>query len=81
MDLRNRPQVLVTVGEPVKLNYRSETADTKRVMAAISALLPVEANTVRIPSADELEKTYPPGHKVGQQTPGHRGVSERQEEL
>ncbi len=76
MDLRNRPRVSVTVGEPVSLNYRSENADTKRVMAAISALLPDEANTVRVPTPEELAKTYPPGHKVGQVAPGHPAASE-----
>lgn len=71
LDVRNRPTVSVTVGKPIDLKYRSVDADTKRIMAAISALLPKEANKARTPTADELAKTYPPGHKAGQEAPGH----------
>jgi putative phosphoserine phosphatase/1-acylglycerol-3-phosphate O-acyltransferase len=43
------------------MNYRSPNADTKRMMSAISALLPDELRTAHIPSEDELRRTYPPG--------------------
>lgn len=62
-DLRSRPKVSVTVGEPVDIKRRSVDADTKRIMTALSALLPDEANTPYEPTEDELARTYPPGHK------------------
>ena len=48
---------------PVELKYRSPDADTKRIMEAISDLLPAEAHEHRDPTADELARTYPPGYK------------------
>ena len=71
LDMRNRPDVMVRVGEPVDLKYRSVAADTKRIMTAISELLPDEANTKRTPTPEELAKTYPAGYKVGEAAPGH----------
>lgn len=61
LDVANRPTVSVSVGEPVDLKYRSVPADTKRIMAALSALLPDEANQPYEPTAAELAKTYPAG--------------------
>lgn len=61
IDLRNRPAVSATIGEPVDLKYRSVNADTKRIMAAISALLPAEANQPYSPTEAELARTYPRG--------------------
>ena len=58
-----RPKVTAVVGDPVKLNYRSPDADTKKIMKAIVALLPDEARVKRTPTADELALTYPPGYK------------------
>jgi putative phosphoserine phosphatase/1-acylglycerol-3-phosphate O-acyltransferase len=55
------PTVRVRVGAPVALNYRSADADTKRIMKAIAALLPVEARRRHVPTAEELARTYPPG--------------------
>ena len=63
MSLTDRPLVTATVGAPVKLNYRSADADTKRIMKALSALLPAEARTRRTPTADELALTYPSGYR------------------
>jgi putative phosphoserine phosphatase/1-acylglycerol-3-phosphate O-acyltransferase len=34
------PTVSVRVGEPVELKYRSPQADTRRIMAAVTGLLP-----------------------------------------
>ncbi len=62
LSIANRPVVTATVGPPVKLNYRSADADTKRIMKAIVALLPPEARQRRTPTADELALTYPPGY-------------------
>ncbi len=55
------PTVQVRVGEPVGLKRRSVEADTKRMMRAITDLLPAEARTQRIPTRDELARTYPGG--------------------
>lgn len=71
LDLRNRPTITVTVGKPVELKYRSVDADTRRIMDAISACLPKEARKAHKPTVEELALTYPPGHKVGQEAPGH----------
>ena len=38
------PEIRVRVGAPVDLKYRSLDADTKRIMKAITALLPAEAH-------------------------------------
>lgn len=61
-NLTHPPTVRVRVGEPVPLKLRSAEADTRRIMAAISALLPPEARRDRAPTAEELARTYPPGH-------------------
>ncbi|HEY8544966.1 MAG TPA: HAD-IB family hydrolase, partial [Acidimicrobiales bacterium] len=55
------PTVLVRGGPPVELRHRSPGADTKRIMAAITALLPPEARERREPTPEELRLTYPPG--------------------
>jgi putative phosphoserine phosphatase/1-acylglycerol-3-phosphate O-acyltransferase len=57
-----RPHVTATVGDPVKLKYRSPDADTKRIMKALSALLPPEAREPYEPTTEELMRTFPPGY-------------------
>ena len=61
LNLTNPPTVTIRVGEPVELKYRSPAADTKRIMSAISELLPAEARERHAPTADELRATYPNG--------------------
>ncbi|MFW5470596.1 HAD-IB family hydrolase [Knoellia sp. CPCC 206435] len=61
LSLANPPTVRVRVGEPVELNHRSPAADTKRIMEAISELLPPEAHQPHEPTEDELRSTYPGG--------------------
>ena len=63
MNVTDPPEVRVRVGPPVELKHRSMDADTKRIMEAISALLPAEAREHRTPTAAELARTYPPGYK------------------
>jgi putative phosphoserine phosphatase/1-acylglycerol-3-phosphate O-acyltransferase len=59
------PAVRVRVGPPVEgLTGTDFDADTEKIMAAISAQLPPEAQLRRIPSAAELARTLPPGQKV-----------------
>jgi putative phosphoserine phosphatase/1-acylglycerol-3-phosphate O-acyltransferase len=55
------PTVQLRVGSPVELKGRSVDADTKRVMKAISALLPPEARRAHEPTEEELARTYPGG--------------------
>ncbi len=57
----NPPTVTVRVGDPVEMKGRSVDADTKRMMKAISALLPPEARRKRTPTREELARTYPGG--------------------
>jgi putative phosphoserine phosphatase / 1-acylglycerol-3-phosphate O-acyltransferase len=63
LNLVSPPVVRIRVGEPVVLKGRSLEADTKRLMAAIVALLPDDAYTRRTPSAEELALTFPPGYR------------------
>jgi len=62
LNVADPPLVTVSVGPPVELKHRSLDADTKRVMAAISAQLPAEARRQHHPTSDELAATYPPGY-------------------
>jgi putative phosphoserine phosphatase/1-acylglycerol-3-phosphate O-acyltransferase len=69
------PHVSATVGEAVALKHSSPDADTKRIMAAISALLPPEARVRREPTPEELALTLPPGYsgdpdREGERRPG-----------
>jgi putative phosphoserine phosphatase / 1-acylglycerol-3-phosphate O-acyltransferase len=63
LNITEPPEVRVRVGAPVDVKYRSLDADTKRIMKAISALLPAEARRTRTPTDDELALTYPPGYR------------------
>ena len=56
------PVVTATVGEEVPLKYKSADADTKRIMKAITKLLPPEAREPYDPTPEELARTYPPGY-------------------
>jgi putative phosphoserine phosphatase/1-acylglycerol-3-phosphate O-acyltransferase len=62
MNPLTRPVVTAVVGDPVELKYRSPDADTKRIMSAISALLPPEAREPYEPTREELMRTFPPGY-------------------
>ena len=62
LNLSNPPLVTVTVGPPVPLRHVDDDADTKRLMKAISALLPVEGRIKRVPTDEELAATLPPGY-------------------
>ncbi len=59
------PTVRVRVGPPVQgLTGENFQADTETIMAAITAQLPPEAHLRRIPTAEELARTVPPGQAV-----------------
>ena len=56
------PLVQVRVGKPVSLGLTDVGDDTQAIMAAIVAQLPADAQRRHEPSADELARTFPPGH-------------------
>jgi putative phosphoserine phosphatase/1-acylglycerol-3-phosphate O-acyltransferase len=58
-----RPLVSVRAGAPVALTHEDPDVDTKRIMRAISDLLPLEARVRREPTPEELRRTYPRGYK------------------
>jgi putative phosphoserine phosphatase/1-acylglycerol-3-phosphate O-acyltransferase len=58
----SRPEVTVSVGRPVALDYEDPDRDTQRIMAAIADQLPPEAREHREPTDEELALTYPPGY-------------------
>ncbi len=56
------PTIRIRVGPPVRgLTGTDFRADTERIMAAITSLLPPEAQLRRIPTAEELARTMPAG--------------------
>lgn len=62
LNLTDPPRVTVAVGPPVELDRTDPEADTDRIMAAITALLPDEARIEREPTAAELALATPSGH-------------------
>ena len=63
------PVVTVRVGRPVaglSLGPGDAEDDTRRIMEAVSSLLPPEARVARTPTEEELTATYPRG-KVGEE--------------
>jgi putative phosphoserine phosphatase/1-acylglycerol-3-phosphate O-acyltransferase len=56
------PTVRIRVGPAVDLKLRSPQADTRRIMTAIAGLLPPEARRRHEPTAEELARSFPPGH-------------------
>lgn len=56
------PTVRLKVGDPVDLKYRSERADTDRIMRAIEALLPAQARRRYKPTAAEIAEASPRVH-------------------
>ncbi len=61
--LGHPPTVRIRVGPAVKLTGRSLDADTGRIMAAISDLLPAEARVRHEPTPDELARSLPASYK------------------
>ena len=56
------PTVRVRVGEPMVLRGKQPEPATKKIMTAISGLLPEEARVKRTPTEAELRLSYPPGY-------------------
>ncbi len=57
----NPPHVTMRAGPVFHLDGTDPDVDTERIMDAIAALLPDEARLPRIPSDEELARTYPDG--------------------
>ncbi len=57
------PLVTVKVGAPVDMKYRSQDADTKKLMRAIAALLPPEGRAKHVPTDEELAAALPAGYQ------------------
>lgn len=55
------PLVTVTVGKQVPLKHKSPKADTARIMAAITDLLPPESREPHEPTEAEIALAMPPG--------------------
>ncbi len=62
-NVTNPPDVRIRVGEPVELTREDADEDTRRIMAAISDLLPAEAHHERVPTEDELRATLPSSYE------------------
>jgi len=63
LNVTDAPTVTATVGAPVELKGKNLDKDTKRIMKAISALLPPESQVPHDPTPEELAATYPPGYR------------------
>lgn len=59
LNLMNPPDVTIQVGPPAELELDDASADTERIMAAITALLPPEAHEWRDPTAEEIARASP----------------------
>ena len=62
VSITDRPLVTASVGPPVQLEGTDPGPNTERIMAALVALLPDEARLHRLPTAEELARTYPSGY-------------------
>lgn len=63
LNLTDPPEVRVRVGKALHLEGDDLDADTRRIMTAITKLLPAEARRRREPTPEELARTYPPGYR------------------
>ncbi len=77
LQITNPPDVNITVGPQIKLNYDGtpeELADenTIKMMDAISQLLPAHARQPYEPSEDELRRTFPSGYRGDPETESDR---------
>ncbi len=61
-NITDPPTVRLSVGPPVDLKYRSDRADTDRIMRAIENLLPAAAADRPAPTAAEIAEASPPDH-------------------
>ncbi len=62
LNLTNPPNIRVRVGPAVDLGLQDPDEDTRRIMAALSDLLPAAARRPHDPTPEELARTLPPGY-------------------
>jgi putative phosphoserine phosphatase/1-acylglycerol-3-phosphate O-acyltransferase len=74
LNVTNPPLITINVGKPITLKGANHDANTKRIMKAITALLPPEARVKHTPTEEELARTYPPGKAP---TPGEHERARR----
>ena len=63
LNVTSPPQITIRVGEALTMTAKSPDPDTKRIMLAISALLPEEGRLKRAPTEEELRRSYPSSYK------------------
>jgi putative phosphoserine phosphatase/1-acylglycerol-3-phosphate O-acyltransferase len=61
LNVTNPPLITIRMGKPVEMTGDDVDEDTKRIMKAITDLLPPEAHEKHTPTPEELAKTYPAG--------------------
>lgn len=61
-NISDPPVIRMKVGDPIELKYRSDTADTNRIMRAIEALLPAAARERHTPTAQQIADATPAGN-------------------
>jgi putative phosphoserine phosphatase/1-acylglycerol-3-phosphate O-acyltransferase len=59
-NITSPPTVRTRVGAPVALSYDDGTADTERIMQAITSLLPKQARERHEPTVEEIARAMPP---------------------
>ena len=59
--LLDPPTIRIRIGDPFEVEGEDAHLDTERIMAAIVEQLPDEARVNRVPTDEELAKTYPSG--------------------
>ena len=63
LNVTSPPDITIRVGAPVVMKSKTPGPDTKRIMSAISALLPEEGRVQRTPTEEELRRSYPSSYK------------------
>lgn len=63
LNVTSPPQITIRVGEALTMTAKSPGPDTKRLMTAISALLPEVGRLKRTPTEEELRRSYPSSYK------------------
>lgn len=72
-NVTNPPDVRIRVGGPVELTLEDPDEDTRRIMSAITALLPEEARRRRVPTDEELRATLPSSYEGDPWDDDHEG--------
>jgi putative phosphoserine phosphatase/1-acylglycerol-3-phosphate O-acyltransferase len=63
LNIVDPPDVRIRVGKPIDLDHEDMDVDTKRLMQAITDLLPPEAHEWHEPTPEELAMTLPSSYR------------------